>query len=79
MTEKKINKIYLPIFFALVMIAGILLGSMLNKNNGNDSSNLYTEEDKLLRIIDYIENRYVDTVSKKELENAAIPAILEKL
>ncbi len=79
MTEKKINKIYLPIFFALVMIAGFMLGGILNKNNGNDSANLYKGEDKLLRIVDYIENRYVDTVSKKELENAAIPAILEKL
>ncbi|MGM0503455.1 MAG: S41 family peptidase [Bacteroidota bacterium] len=79
MREKKIRKIYLPILFAIVLIAGIILGGLLSKNNGNNSSNAYQGKDKLLRIIDYIEQRYVDTVSIDELENAAIPAILEKL
>lgn len=79
MAEKKINKIYLPILFAIILVAGIILGSSLSKNNGNHSSYVYQGEDKLLRIINYIEQRYVDTVSREELENAAIPAILEEL
>jgi len=79
MREKKIHKIYLPILFAIVLIAGIILGGALSKNNGNHSSDAYQGKDKLFRIIDYIEQRYVDTVSRDELENAAIPAILEKL
>ncbi|MFC2096314.1 S41 family peptidase, partial [Bacteroidota bacterium] len=35
--------------------------------------------DKLGRIIDYIETRYVDTVSRSKLEESAIPALLEEL
>ncbi|MDY6800664.1 MAG: S41 family peptidase [Bacteroidota bacterium] len=79
MGQKRINKIYLPILFAIIMIAGIILGSSLSKINGNQSSYVNKGEDKLLRIINYIEQRYVDTVSREELENAAIPAILEEL
>jgi len=79
MDKKKINKIYLPVLFAIILIAGIILGNSLCKNNGNYTSNEYQGEDKLLRIIHYIEERYVDTVSRDELENAAIPAILEQL
>jgi len=80
MTQKKINKIYLPLLFAAVLIAGFFLGSTLSKNSSNNSSYIYSRgEDKLLRIIDYIEQRYVDTVSKEKLENAAIPAILDEL
>ncbi|MEE4198625.1 MAG: S41 family peptidase [Bacteroidales bacterium] len=79
MSEKKINKIYLPLLFAVVLIAGFILGGTLSKNNSNHSSSSYRGEDKLLRIIDYIEQRYVDTVSREALENAAIPALLEEL
>ena len=42
-------------------------------------SQVYQVNDKLGRIIDYVENRYVDTVSRAKLEESAIPAILEEL
>ncbi|MCK5028664.1 MAG: S41 family peptidase [Bacteroidales bacterium] len=75
----KINKIYLPLLFAIVLVVGILLGKLLNNNPHENYSQVYQVNDKLGRIIDYVENRYVDTVSRAKLEESAIPAILEEL
>jgi len=75
----KINKIYLPIFFALVLIAGFYLGKALTKNPYHDYAQLMQANNKLSRVASYIENRYVDTVSRSKLEEAAIPAMLEEL
>jgi carboxyl-terminal processing protease len=76
MNEKKI---YLPLLFAVVLVGGILLGKALNNNPHENYSQVYQVNDKLGRIISYVENRYVDTVSRAKLEEAAIPAILEEL
>ncbi|MGM0407217.1 MAG: S41 family peptidase [Bacteroidota bacterium] len=80
MKGKNLNKIYLPILFAIVLIAGIILGRQFNQNQGNDYAYLSnSSEDKLVRIVDYIQSRYVDTVSREKLEESAIPALLEEL
>ncbi len=75
----KLNKIYLPILFAIVLIGGILLGKALNNKPQRNYAQLYSVGNKLDRIINYIENRYVDTISRSILEESAIPAILEEL
>ncbi|MFC2151360.1 S41 family peptidase [Bacteroidota bacterium] len=75
----KINKIYLPIIFAAVLIVGILLGKALNDNPQRSYAQMYHSTDKLGKIIDYIETSYVDTISRAKLEESAIPAILEEL
>lgn len=75
----KINKIYLPILFAVILIAGILLGKALNRNPHQNYAMMYHGQNKLVRIMDYIETRYVDTVSRNMLEESAIPAMLEEL
>ena len=77
--SQKINKIYLPILFAIVLVSGILLGKALNKNPYQNYSHLLQADNKLSRIVSYIENRYVDTISRSKLEEAAIPALLEEL
>ncbi len=76
---KKINKIYLPLIFALILVAGIFLGKSLNKYPHQTYTQLYESGGKLGRIIDYIETRYVDSVSRSNLEESAIPAMLEEL
>lgn len=76
---KKINKIYLPIIFAIVLIVGIFLGKALNNNPYKSDLYSYVSNDKLSRIIDYVESRYVDSVSRIKLEESAIPAILGEL
>jgi len=74
--------VYLPIAFSVVLIAGMLLGSLMNQkqvvNNslfpiGNSS---YSKMDDLL---DYIDRNYVDTIEKSELETDAIKSMLEDL
>ena len=74
--------IYLPIAFSIVLIAGMLLGSLMNQNQvvnkslfplGNSS---YSKMDDLL---DYIDRNYVDTIEKSELETDAIKSMLEDL
>jgi carboxyl-terminal processing protease len=77
--NKKLNKIYLPIFFAIVLVSGIFLGKALNNNPHTNYAHLYRANNKLGVIIDYIETRYVDTISRSTLEESAIPAILKEL
>ncbi|MGE0090379.1 MAG: S41 family peptidase [Bacteroidales bacterium] len=79
MTEKKINKIYLPLLFAVILAAGIFIGSKLGKNPRYNYSFLNYSEDNISGVISYIESKYVDTVNRKVLEESAIPAMLEKL
>ncbi len=75
----KFNKIYLPIIFAVILVIGILLGKALNNNPHHNYAQYFQSTDKIGRIIDYIETRYVDTVSRSRLEESAIPALLEEL
>jgi len=79
MTEHKINKIYLPILFAIILAAGIFLGNRLGKNPRYNYSFLNYSNDNISSVISYIESKYVDTVDRKMLEESAIPALLEKL
>lgn len=74
--------IYLPIAFALVLIAGMVIGSFLNRAEpiqnilmptGHSSSN------KVGNIIDYIITDYVDTVDVTEMETDAIRGMLDDL
>jgi carboxyl-terminal processing protease len=69
---------YLPIWFAVVLIGGILLGIFVGNRTGN--FNLFpSDKDKLKEVINYVEDNYVDTLSKKVLEEKAITGLLEKL
>jgi carboxyl-terminal processing protease len=75
----KFNKIYLPILFALILVIGMFLGKSLNKNPYQNYTHLIQPDNKLSRVVSYIENRYVDTISRSKLEEAAIPALLGEL
>ena len=55
------------------------MGKALNENPHQNYAMLYQDEDKIVHILDYIESRYVDTVSRSKLEESAIPAMLEEL
>ena len=74
--------IYLPIGFALVLIAGMWLGSALDRNKavGKNIFPLATGKYyKVEDILDYIVNDYVDTVDVEEMETDAIRGMIEKL
>jgi len=75
--------IYLPIAFALVLVAGFFLGATLMRNSsGNESllqglkSNKY---DEVNEVISYIRQDYVDSVDVDKLKRAAIEGILADL
>lgn len=75
----KHKKRYLYYFFhfSLVLIIGILIGKILEKNQFFTKSN--NVETKIKKLIKYIDNEYVDEVDSQQLLDGAITNILEKL
>jgi carboxyl-terminal processing protease len=71
---------FLPLIISLSLAIGMLIGIYLpGRNNMPQNSGNKSKNDKVNSIIRIIEDNYVDSVSKKDLEEAAIPAILKKL
>jgi carboxyl-terminal processing protease len=72
-------KLYTPIVLAIVLAAGIFIGSKL-RYNGNPHHVIFrTELNKIDLLLGLIEKNYVDTISKSELIEQSIPYILEQL
>ena len=69
----------LPLIIAVSVIAGILIGLMMPGSSGEQSLSVKPRADKLGRILDVIEAKYVDTVNREELVEAAIPVMLHRL
>ena len=72
--ENKRPFIYFPIVFAVALILGIVLGTQLEIKSAR-----YDSAEKLLDILDYIENEYVDTVSRERLIDKTITQLLQDL
>ncbi|MCP4552421.1 MAG: S41 family peptidase [Bacteroidetes bacterium] len=74
---------YLPILFALVLITGIYIGREINPSITLDKSLLpfkpHSKYDKLSDILNYIEQDYVDSISREHLTRKAVKAIIEEL
>ncbi len=75
------NKNNFPIFFAIAVILGILIGLFFG---GNSNDNLsftknYSQEQKIKRLINFIERDYVDEINTDSLLDGAINQILTKL
>lgn len=74
------RSVLLPLFLALAVICGILIGFFLPKENDiPQHSSLRSRNDKLTSILNIIEANYVDSVNRNELVEASIPAMLKKL
>jgi carboxyl-terminal processing protease len=75
--------LYLPIILSLILILGIWLGSRLSVRNDNTSNKVTfirpSSQDKLNELINYIEQDYVDSVSRTDLTEHAIEGILDNL
>jgi carboxyl-terminal processing protease len=72
--------VFFPILLSLVLIAGILIGAKLNFNS-TEASGFFSSVkfNKLNALINYIEQEYVDEISRNELENKAISSLLSDL
>ncbi|NVO03995.1 MAG: PDZ domain-containing protein, partial [Bacteroidetes bacterium] len=86
MENKPRYYIYLPIAFALVLILGMFLGSkmiQISSSNSSISNSIFSfgasKYNKLNDVINYIQNSYVDSVSKEDLIEKALSGLLTSL
>jgi carboxyl-terminal processing protease len=74
------RSVLLPMFIALSVIAGMLIGIYLpRKSNDPQHFGFKSKNDKINMVLNRIESDYVDPVNRNELVETAIPAILNKL
>src|SRR4030042_3839870 len=76
--NKKIN-IFLPLLLSLFLAGGMLIGNQLTRITVADRFQIYPKSNKLTGIIDFIEQEYVDSISREDLIEKTIPTILEQL
>lgn len=68
-----------PVFFALAIVIGIMIGRFYKSNYSNGSLHIYPHPEKISNVLNYIHNEYVDPIDKNELEENTIPLILSEL
>ena len=75
------NKNNLPIYFAIAVVLGILIGVFFGGNTNNllSFSKNQSQEQKIKRLINFIEQDYVDDVNTDDLLDGAITQMLGKL
>jgi carboxyl-terminal processing protease len=74
------RSIFLPLLLGISLAAGVLIGRFFPGGTDHPvNTNLRFRSDKLNSILNIIESNYVDSVSRGELVETAIPAILKKL
>jgi carboxyl-terminal processing protease len=75
------SKVWLPLLFSLVLIAGMVLGFNLRDSlrNKRELSTIVDRNDRLESIISLIKERYVDTINTNQLYKDALSGILGSL
>ncbi len=80
--ESKKHNPFQPLFYALVLIVGVALGFKINQSSSNAFSVpgiRNSASGKVNQVLNYIEQEYVDTISKARLTDEAITALLKNL
>ncbi len=77
--NNKTFTIITPILFAITLILGVLIGNSIDVTNKKDDLVLYPQINKLDAVISYIEEEYVDSISKDDIIEKSIPVILQQL
>ena len=79
---KKSNP-FMPLYFALILAAGVGIGYYLTFNSALSAKasafHSKTQGNKINNLLDYIEMQYVDTVNREQLENKTILSMLKSL
>ena len=75
----KINPNYFPVLFFGTLALGILLGATLNFPQQGNLSASDNHRNKLNKLIDFIDNEYVDNVNTDSIVDLAASNILDKL
>ena len=72
--------VFLPLILAIALAAGIFIGKFLPANSDSQPhSSIRSRNDKLNSVLNMIESNYVDSVSRADLVETAIPDMLKKL
>ena len=75
----KFNTKYVPILIFAALALGVVLGGMLNFPNSADYLVKNNSKSKLNKLIDFIDNEYVDDVNTDSIVNLTVDNILAKL
>jgi carboxyl-terminal processing protease len=73
------SKVYLPLIIAIAVLAGILIGRFYAGLQAENRFIIIPKANKLDNVLNYIEDEYVDEVSKEQIVESTIPKILEEL
>ena len=73
------NSRYFPILIFAVLAFGIILGSWLNFSDPNRFSETNNAKNKLNKLIDFIDNEYVDKVNTDSIVAHTVDSILAQL
>jgi carboxyl-terminal processing protease len=77
--DKNKLKIYMPLIYAVILLAGILLGMLFGRVGNGGSFFRLDRNDKINEVIRYVRQNYVDTVSRDQLQEKAIAGMLQSL
>lgn len=75
----KVNKIYLPIIISLSIAIGLLLGNFITNFLPNKVLTKNPKSEKLNKLINFIDNEYVDDINTDSIVDLTVNGILEKL
>ena len=75
----KINYKYIPVYISIILSVGILIGGFLNFSNQNQFSKANNSKTKLNKLIDFINNEYVDELNTDSIVNKTVDNILSQL
>lgn len=75
----KFNAKYLPIFIGVIFALGIFIGSLSGSPKTSRFLSKNNSKDKLNKLIDFIDNEYVDKVNTDSIVNLTVDNILGQL
>lgn len=81
-TDYKKKNVFLPFWFSLILVVGIIFGIYLSSRfNGNSRQGKASssKSDKITQLLNYIQREYVDTINNERLVDSAIESLLSSL
>lgn len=75
----KINKIYLPLLFFTCIALGVVIGGLINYPAPTAALGKTNYKTKLNRLLDFIDNEYVDDVKTDSIVDLTVNSILSNL
>ncbi|HLP51011.1 MAG TPA: S41 family peptidase [Chitinophagales bacterium] len=77
--QQKSTNPYAPFIYALVLSFGVLLGFVVNTLTGGKQAVMSSRYDKIEDILNYIDQKYVDTINRTQLMDKTINEMLANL